>query len=78
MSEHQTTAKDSPFTAAGRLKRNAIVTNLALDPEAKQLLIEMAPPKSYGAFVSGLLRAEKARVEERQRLRRQRAAVPEH
>jgi hypothetical protein len=34
------------------------------------MLREMASGKSFGAFVSGLIRAEAVRKEERQRLRR--------
>jgi hypothetical protein len=45
-------------------------TTFTLDVEAKHLLREMASGKSFGAFVSGLSRAEAARKEERQRLRR--------
>jgi hypothetical protein len=45
-------------------------TTLQLDVEAKQLLREIAPRRSMGAFVSGLIWAEVARREERERLRR--------
>jgi hypothetical protein len=66
---HSARDAESPYTAASRLRKNAVVTSLTLDPEAKQLLREMAGPKTLGAFVSGLIRAEQARCEERQRLR---------
>ena len=55
---------------AGR-KQNAIPTTVVLDIDAKHLLREMTTGgKSYGAFISGLLRAEWSRIDERRRLRR--------
>ena len=49
---------------------NAAPTTLSLDPDAKQLLRAMTTGGTMGAFVSGLIRAEMARREERTRLRR--------
>jgi hypothetical protein len=52
------------------------VKALSLDRDAVRLLAEMAPtPKTYGAFVSGLLRAEYARREERAKRRRVRGQL---
>ena len=63
-----------PIKAPSGRKSNAIPTTVTLDPEAKYLLRELATGKSYGAFLSGLVRAEaarrEARKEERQRLQR--------
>ena len=59
-----------PIQAPAGRKSNAIPTTLTLDPEAKYLLRELATGKSYGAFISGLIRGEAARRDERQRLRR--------
>lgn len=75
MPTSKTAVEGSPWTQEARRMKNGVATNLNLDVEAKELLREMAPPKSYGAFVSGLIRAEKARLEERRRLRRKRAAA---
>jgi hypothetical protein len=61
-SQKQTPAVNRPI--------NAAPTTLSLDLDAKQLLREMATGGTMGAFVSGLIRAEKARREERDRLRR--------
>jgi hypothetical protein len=52
------------------VESNSIPTTFTLDVEAKHMLREMASGKSFGAFVSGLIRAEAVRKEERQRLRR--------
>jgi hypothetical protein len=49
---------------------NAAPTTISLDADAKALLREMATGGTMGAFVSGLIRAEKARREERARFRR--------
>jgi len=49
---------------------NAVPTTLSLDADAKQLLREIATGGTMGAFVSGLIRAEMTRREERARLRR--------
>ena len=59
-----------PVRAPAGWKSNSIPTTFTLDVEAKHMLREMASGKSFGAFVSGLIRAEAARKEERQRLRR--------
>jgi hypothetical protein len=59
-----------PIKAPAGRKPNAIPTTVTLDPEAKHLLRELATGKSYGAFISGLIRGEASRRAERQRLRR--------
>jgi hypothetical protein len=59
-----------PIKASTGRKANAIPTTLTLDVEAKHLLRDLATGKTFGAYVSGLIRAEAARKEERQRLRR--------
>lgn len=49
---------------------NTVPCTLALDRHAYELLRTLAPSaRTYGVFVSGLLYAEVARREERQRLR---------
>jgi hypothetical protein len=59
-----------PIKALAGRNQNSIPTTLTLDPESKHLLREMASSgKSYGSFVSGLIRAEWSRMQERQRLR---------
>jgi hypothetical protein len=60
-------AKRAEQRYAGRSK-NAVPTTLSLDVEAKRLLRDMTTGGTMGAFVSGLIRAEAARREERQRL----------
>ena len=56
-------------TSAVTRHANAVPTTLSLDADAKALLREMATGGKMGAFVSGLIRAEMARREERARLR---------
>ena len=76
MAARKPAAEGSPWSKEARLKNNVVVTSISLDPEARRLLGEMASPKSMGAFVSGLILAEQARREERQRRRsRARQAV---
>lgn len=48
---------------------NAKPQTLTLDPDARELLRAMATGKTYGAFISGLIRTEAARREERRRLK---------
>ena len=59
-----------PITAPAGRRPMVVPSTLTLDVEAKHLLRQMAGGKSLGAFISGLIRAEAARQEERQRLRR--------
>ena len=51
-------------------KRRGVVHTLTMDPDASELLRELTPSKkAHGRFLSELLRAEKSRREERQRVR---------
>jgi hypothetical protein len=52
-------------------ERRGIARTLTLDDDASELLRQFAPSyRTQGKFVSSLLKAEQARREERQRLRR--------
>ena len=48
-----------------------VPTTITLDVEAKELLKTMTSPKTYGAFLSGLIRAEAARKTARQQVLRE-------
>jgi hypothetical protein len=58
-----------PIKAPPSRKGNSVPTTVTLDAEAKTLLRELATSKTFGAFLSGLIRAEAARQETRRRLR---------
>ena len=49
-------------------RRRGIPKSITLDHEAAAFLVEMAPERTQGRYVSLLLLAERARREERQRL----------
>lgn len=49
--------------------RRGVPKSVTLDDEAAAFLVEMAPQKTQGRFLSALLRAEHARQEERKRLK---------
>jgi hypothetical protein len=58
----------------GAIQRRGVAKNLTLDHYAAALLEDLAPgPRGLGIFLSGLIREEYARREERQRLRAARA-----
>ena len=62
--------QERPIKAPAGRHPNAIPTTVVLDMDAKHLLRQMTTgSKSYGAFISGLLRAEWSRIDERRRLR---------
>jgi hypothetical protein len=51
-------------------RRRGVAINITLDKDAAELLKEIAPhKKGHGRFVSELLRAERLRREERERMR---------
>jgi len=57
-----------PATTASPYRAGVIVRALSIDRYAYELMEEMAPTrKSYGSFLSGLIFAEHARRQERQR-----------
>jgi hypothetical protein len=58
--------------------RNGVSKNLTLDLDALDCLRELWPaPKGQGHYISSLLRAERARHEERRKQRERRAPLAE-